>query len=199
MVDKPEATGPEPQGAPSPRRRFLTHGLTAAGGAALLLSSTRHAVAKVTKGGSCGMLTMSGHQSAINAAKKGHTTSATGKKFCPGKTYTTWGQGTGWPTGCHPKNGRGVNATLFTDCYGTGYAPIHWNFASNETLLNCLTKGNSNNAATQFGAAYLNAAGGASNYPYTTAQLQSIWRSHYTNISALTSYATYFSQYLNVG
>jgi hypothetical protein len=203
MVDKPEATGPEPQGAPSPRRRFLKHGLTAAGGTALLLSSTRHAVAKVSKGGGvgCGMLTWSGHQSAIAKGKTGGNVSKSvhGKKFCPGLSPGYWAP-PGNPTqhvnqwavtGCVP---TGKNATTFKSCFGT--AP-GYGFPSNATLYTVIET-TPDTPARQFAAAYLDARGGVSNYAYTPIQIKDIWLANYANSSKITAYSNYFSQYLNV-
>jgi hypothetical protein len=196
MVDSPESMGPEAQGqaskgAAAPRRRFLQQGL--AGGSILLLASTRHAVAKGSKGGSCGMLTKSGHQSAVANAH----TSAGGKKFCPGKATTTWKKGTGWPTGCYPSNSGRNKATTFTDCYGTGFPPTNAGYKSTDTLLTCLG-GATTNAACQFAGAFLNANGGASTYPYTAEQIIGIWQTNYHNTATLNAYASYFGSYLNV-
>jgi len=192
MVDSPEPTEPETtgqasQGAPGPRRRFLKQGL-AGGSLALLVSS-------VAKGGTCGMLTMSGHQSAIANAH----TSVGGNTFCPGLSPGYWAPPgnpsqhfSAWPaTGCVPTGG---NATTFQTKFGV--APGS-GFASTATFYTILTH-KSDTPERQFCAAYLNAAGGVSNYPYTKRQIADIYQINKNKSTVLSAYASYFSLYLDV-
>lgn len=198
MVDIPEPTEPEaagqaPRSAAGPRRRFLQQGL--AGGSLLLLASTRHAVAK---GGSCGLLTKSGHQSALANAH----TSAGGKKFCPGLSpgfYAPPGSPTrnlsAWPP---PPTfiPTGANATTFLSKFGVTPGS---GFHSNATFYTILTH-TPDTPERQFCAAYLNAAGGGgvSSYPYTTSQIKTIYQTNKNNASVLSAYVSYFSGYLDV-
>lgn len=200
MVDNPEAPPPQPEGAQSPRRRFLKRGL--AGGSVLLATSTHRAFA----GGSCGLYSFSGHQSVLKGSKSGKSKtktktggggSATQAKFCPGlspgywappghttRNLSAWGK-----TGCAP---TGSGATTFQSVFHTypGYG-----FSNNATLFKVVST-TPDTPARQFVAAYLDAAadpgaGTANHFPYTVAEVVNLWQT-----GDRTALAAYFSGYL---
>jgi hypothetical protein len=192
MVDIPEATPPQPEAAPSPRRRFLKRGL--AGGSVLLAASTHRAFA----GGSCGLYSYSGHTSALKSAKKKSTGgSASQAKFCPGLSPGYWappGKTTrnlsAWSTtGFIP---TGSNATTFESVFTT---PPGYGFSNNATLFKVVSTV-PDTPARQFVAAVLDAAsdpnaGTADHFPYTVADVVNLWLT-----GDKTALAAYFSGYL---
>jgi hypothetical protein len=186
MEDSPEAMSPEPKAPSSPRRRFLQHGL--AGGSVALLASTHRALA----GGSCGLSSMSGYQSAMaNPA-----TSAGAAHFCPGRSPGYWAPPgntanhfSEWPSGYVP---TGPQATTFISVFGT--AP-GYGFPNNATLCTVVSTP-PDTPARQFVGALLDAASNMPNYPYTVSQIVQIWQT--TSSAEKDAYNTYFSTYLNV-